>query len=121
MPFLSESLEALTRQLVFAPVSRRRLQIDHAEAFYWQIEADRVYPLEFIVYRLTQYRPDTVDVAESVHGIDARPTDPHDFDANFFLRWIAPLRTQRLLGKFFFGVGAHRIKISNDDLDPKPQ
>jgi RNA polymerase primary sigma factor len=61
MPFLSESLEALTRQLVFAPVARRRLQIDHAEAFYWQIEAERVYPLEFIVYRLTQYRPDTVD------------------------------------------------------------
>ncbi|MHC4993747.1 MAG: sigma-70 family RNA polymerase sigma factor [Planctomycetota bacterium] len=59
--FHSSHLDDLTRQLAFVPPARRRQQIDNAEQLYWQIEPERNYPLEFLTYRITGYRPDTVD------------------------------------------------------------
>ncbi|QNN25087.1 sigma-70 family RNA polymerase sigma factor [Planctomycetales bacterium ZRK34] len=59
--FLSQSFQRLCRQLAFAPPARRRLQIDNAEQLYWQIDPDRNYPLDFLVFRITGYRPDTSD------------------------------------------------------------
>lgn len=61
--FLSQALEDLTRQLIFAPPARRRIQIDQAEALYWEINPERNYPLEYVIYRITLYRPDTVEPA----------------------------------------------------------
>lgn len=59
--FLSQSFQRLCRQLAFAPPPRRRLQIDNAESLYWQIDPDRNYPLDFLVFRITGYRPDASD------------------------------------------------------------
>jgi len=56
--FLSQSLEQLTRQLSFTPPQRRRQQMDHAESLYWQIDPQRNYPLDFVTFRITGYRPD---------------------------------------------------------------
>ena len=59
--FLSSHLAELTRQLSFAPPPRRRQQLQRAEDLYWHIEPGRNYPLEFIVFRVTGFRPDTVE------------------------------------------------------------
>lgn len=64
--FRSEVLEDLTRQLTFVPPNRRRQDIDRAEQLYWEIDPDRNYPLEFIIYRITSYRPDTTPAATFV-------------------------------------------------------
>jgi RNA polymerase primary sigma factor len=55
--FLCQPLAELTRQLTFAPPRRVRQQMAHAEELYWQLDGDRTYPLEFIVFRLTRFRP----------------------------------------------------------------
>jgi len=51
-----QPLEELARQLAFSPPDRRRTQIDRAEQLYWEIEPERNYPLEFLIYRITGYR-----------------------------------------------------------------
>ncbi len=61
--FLSQALEDLTRQFTFAPPARRRIQMDQAESLYWEIDPERNYPLEYVVYRITLYRPDTIEPA----------------------------------------------------------
>lgn len=58
--FRSEVLADLARQFSFAPPERRRAIIDHAEELYHQIDPERNYPLDFVIFRLTSYRPDTV-------------------------------------------------------------
>lgn len=57
--FLSEDISELTRQLVFAPPSRRRRLMQSVEDLYWHIEPQQNYPLDFLVYRITGYRPET--------------------------------------------------------------
>ena len=68
--FRSESLEQLTRQITFAPPEMRRRHMDRAEDLYWQIDPDRSYPFAFIVFRITEYRPqhdaDTMLVGRAV-------------------------------------------------------
>lgn len=59
--FLSEHLAELTRQLAFAPAPRRRRQLENAELLYGQIDPQRNYPLDFITFRVTGYRPDSAD------------------------------------------------------------
>lgn len=58
--FRSEALDDLTRQFSFTPPERRKLIIENAESLYWEMGDELVYPLEFLIYRLTSYRPDTV-------------------------------------------------------------
>lgn len=53
-----EPIADLAKQLRFAPPARRRRQIDQAELLYWQIDPQRNYPLEYVTYRITGYRPD---------------------------------------------------------------
>lgn len=56
--FLSQALADLARQLVYAPVERLRKIMDQAEDLYWQIDSGRNYPLDFIIFRVTRFRPD---------------------------------------------------------------
>jgi hypothetical protein len=53
-----EPLAELIGQLRYAPPERRRHQMEQAEALYWQIDPDRAYPPSFIVFRITDYRPE---------------------------------------------------------------
>lgn len=57
--YRSDDFAEFARQLTFAPPNRRRAQIERAEALYWDLDADHHYPLDFVVYRITRYRPDT--------------------------------------------------------------
>lgn len=61
--FLSADLERFARELTFAPQERRRQHLDNAEQLFWQIDPDRTYPIDFIVFRVTGYRPDGVSDA----------------------------------------------------------
>ena len=60
--FRSELLAELTRQLAFAPPAQQRTQMQHAELLYWEIEPDQQYPFDFVVWRLTRYRPEGTEV-----------------------------------------------------------
>ena len=49
----------LLRQLQYAPEDIRRKQMDAAERLLAEIDPQRNYPVDFIVYRVTGYRPDS--------------------------------------------------------------
>ena len=56
--FRSDVLADLDRQLAFAPESVQRKRLESAETLLKEVDASRAYPMEFIVFRLTGYRPD---------------------------------------------------------------
>lgn len=56
--FHCRDLEELSRQLLFAPASKRIVHAQRAERLHDEIDPDRSYPLDFIVYRITGYRRD---------------------------------------------------------------
>ncbi|MCA9296479.1 MAG: hypothetical protein KC983_08175 [Phycisphaerales bacterium] len=57
--FRLPAFEDLSRQLRFAPAERRRQQMDAAERLVAEIEPDQAYPHEYIVFRITNFRPET--------------------------------------------------------------
>src|SRR5687768_17325969 len=57
--FRIDSIAALARQMTFAPHDTRAGQVAAAEELLHTIEPLKAYPLEFIVYRVTGYRPKT--------------------------------------------------------------
>ncbi len=56
--FRSSVIADLNRQLEWAPEAVRRKRLESAEALIRDIDADRGYPMDFITFRLTGYRPD---------------------------------------------------------------
>lgn len=57
--FRIDSIEALARQMEFAPHDPRAAQVSAAEELLHVLDPAKAYPLEFIVYRVTGYRPKT--------------------------------------------------------------
>jgi transposase len=70
--FAFESLEELHRQLARGPLRVRREQVQRLEALVEGLEPDRLYPYDFLFYRITRYRP-REDVRESFPGADLLP------------------------------------------------
>lgn len=58
-----DSIADLARQLAFAPHEVRARQLDAAEELLLEIEPNKAYPLELVVFRLTGYRPRKTSVA----------------------------------------------------------
>ena len=59
MDFKAQALKELTDQQVrFAPVARRREQVDRAAKLVGEVDAQRAYPYQFICFRITEYRSD---------------------------------------------------------------
>jgi RNA polymerase primary sigma factor len=58
----------LDRQLRFAPAGTRRRQMDAAERLIRDLEPETPYPLDFVVYRVTGYRPETPSSPVSLGG-----------------------------------------------------
>ncbi|MEX2672828.1 MAG: sigma-70 family RNA polymerase sigma factor [Phycisphaeraceae bacterium] len=69
--FVSKPFAEFARQLTFAPPKRRRSHLDRTEMLYWEVEPERDYPLDFVVYRITRYRPDTFELS-TMTGHDLR-------------------------------------------------
>jgi RNA polymerase sigma factor (sigma-70 family) len=55
-----ESLAELARQMQFTPHDTRAAQVTAAEELLHSLDAAKVYPTDFIVYRITGYRPRAV-------------------------------------------------------------
>ncbi|HEX2974063.1 MAG TPA: sigma factor, partial [Tepidisphaeraceae bacterium] len=53
------SIAQLARQMEFAPQAVRGVQLDRAEDLLHLIDPAKAYPLDFIVYKVTDYRPKT--------------------------------------------------------------
>ena len=66
--FRVPQIRDLSRQLLYAPADTRRRQLDAAERLVCQIEPDRLYPQDFVIYRITGYRPDLVPPAVALVG-----------------------------------------------------
>ena len=55
--FRIDTLETLARQLTFSPHDARVAQIAAAEDLLHTLHANRGYPLEFVIFRITGYHP----------------------------------------------------------------
>lgn len=66
--FKSSAVRDLAYQLRYAPEATRRRILTAAEKLAGEIERDRVYPEEFIVFRITGYRKETGDESMMLVG-----------------------------------------------------
>jgi len=58
--YKNPALKQLTEQQVrFAPPARRQEQLDRAERLLAEIEPARLYPYQYVCFRITDYRPDS--------------------------------------------------------------
>ena len=64
----NRSMEDLARQLSIGLLRLRKGYIDAAEQLLGFVEADQDYPYEFVVFRVTGYRPAGRRAAESLRG-----------------------------------------------------
>ena len=55
-----DSIANLARQLAFTPVDVRSAQVGAAEQLLHDVDPAKAYPIDFIVYRITGYRPKSV-------------------------------------------------------------
>ena len=55
--FRIDSLGELARQMGFTPHHTRLAQLNAAEELLHSVEPQKAYPLEFVIYRITGYRP----------------------------------------------------------------
>jgi len=53
--FRCQPLADLTRQLLIAPADRRAIMVRRTESLHDDIEADRTYPFDFVVFRITGF------------------------------------------------------------------
>ena len=58
--FRIDSLGALSRQMEFTPQETRAAQVDAAEKLLHSIDSNKAYPLDFVIFRITGYRPKRV-------------------------------------------------------------
>ncbi len=58
--FRLDSLAALARQLAFTPHDTLAVQLTSAEMLLTDLDAAKAYPLDFVVFRITGYRPKTL-------------------------------------------------------------
>lgn len=64
-----DSIGELARQMGFTPLETRRLQLESAEQLLHEIDPARGYPPEFVVYRITGFRPKIADASDFLAGI----------------------------------------------------
>src|SRR4030095_6387977 len=55
--FRLDSLAQLSRQMAFAPHEVRCQQIAAAEDLLYLIDPAKAYPIEFVIFKITGYRP----------------------------------------------------------------
>jgi RNA polymerase primary sigma factor len=63
-----ESLSLLARQLGFAPADVRLTQLASAEVLVSELDAQKAYPLDYVVFRVTGYNPKDASTAELLAG-----------------------------------------------------
>ncbi len=66
--FRIDILGALARQREFTPLDLRAQQLGNAEELLHNIEPGKAYPLDFVTFRITGYRPKAVSVEQLAGG-----------------------------------------------------
>jgi RNA polymerase primary sigma factor len=100
--FRIDSLAGLCRQMSFTPVDVRLAQLAAAEALLLSIDPLRAYPADFIIFRVTGYRPKDVS-ADMLPGLAVQ----HDLG----------LLVERVSDTFDFSTTAvHEPVLSIDDV-----
>jgi RNA polymerase primary sigma factor len=64
-----QAVSDLARQLSFTPHETRALQIKAAEVLLHDLESQRGYPLDFVVFRITGYQPRTDGNSDLLTGL----------------------------------------------------
>lgn len=60
-----DSIAGLARQIAFAPLDVRANQLDAAEALLHDLDSNKAYPYDFVVFRITGYRPQNTEVSDA--------------------------------------------------------
>ncbi|MGH7176596.1 MAG: sigma-70 family RNA polymerase sigma factor, partial [Tepidisphaeraceae bacterium] len=58
--FRIDNIAALARQMAFTPADTRLAQLARTEDLLHTLDAAKAYPLEFVVFRITGYRPKSI-------------------------------------------------------------
>lgn len=66
--FRIAAIGELCRQLTYAPAAALRRQMDAAEKLAAEIRPGQVYPQDFVIYRITGYRPDRGEATAALVG-----------------------------------------------------
>ena len=57
--FRLDFIASLSRQMAFAPAGVREKQLQAAETLLLSVDPAKAYPPAYVVYRITDYRPET--------------------------------------------------------------
>ncbi len=63
--FRLDSLASLASQMGFAPRSKRLAQLAAAEDLLLRLDAERAYPIGYVIHAITGYRPKAADVEDA--------------------------------------------------------
>lgn len=66
--FRINAIDELHKQLKYAPRAARRRQMEAAECLATEIDASQLYPQDFVIYRITGYRPDRPEQTPALVG-----------------------------------------------------
>ena len=66
--FRITAIDELYTQLKYAPDTARRRQMEAAERLAGEIEATQLYPHDFVIFRITGYRPERVEASPALVG-----------------------------------------------------
>jgi RNA polymerase primary sigma factor len=58
--FRLDIVASLARQLEFAPVEVRLVQLANAESLIYDLQIDKTYPIDFVIHRITGFHPKSV-------------------------------------------------------------
>jgi hypothetical protein len=67
--FRLEALADLARQLSFTPQHTRAAQINSAEILLHDLDPQKAYPIDFVVFRITGYQPKTDGNSDLLTGL----------------------------------------------------
>ena len=66
--FRIEAIADLYAQLRYAPVETRKRELSAIETLVAEIDPQQSYPVDFVTYRITGYRPDVATVGDPIPG-----------------------------------------------------
>ena len=109
------NLAQLLMELRFAPIQKRRKQLEAAEKLYAIIDKDTEYPFEFVCFRITGFHLKNLPSAPLIKG-DVLAEDLRVFIARLSSQ-IAPLASEQDQTVYTTGELAKTFKVSTKTID----
>ncbi len=67
--FRLDAIANLARQFSFTPLETREAQLNSAEALLHDLDSEKAYPIDFVVFRITGYQPKTDGNSDLLTGL----------------------------------------------------